>query len=265
MNNERYRILLIEDDKLDQLAFTQMVKDKKLPYDCVTARSVSQAHNILGTREFDVIIADYSLGDGTAFDIMDSAGGTPVIFVTGAGNEEVAVKAFRAGASDYLIKDHKRNYLKTLPITVENVVRHKKMEGELRLLSGAIMCTDECIYITDMEDRIIFVNRAFCETYGYKQEEVIGKYANILCRENPISVDARNIYKAVGSREVGFHHKRKDGSEFPVFLSRSVIKDENDKGIALVGISRDILKGTFIEEKIRSLNLKLKKDNQRMS
>lgn len=132
MNKKKLRILMVEDDALDQMAFMRLVEDQKLSYDCTIAGSVSEVRHILSSKTFDIIIADYLLGDGTAFDIIDSAKDTPIIFITGAGNEEVAVKAWKAGAFDYLIKDYERNYLKVLPIRVENVVRHKKAEDKLK-------------------------------------------------------------------------------------------------------------------------------------
>ena len=132
MNRKKLRILMVEDDALDQMAFMRLVEDQKLSYDCTIAGSVSEVRHILSSKTFDIIIADYLLGDGTAFDIIDSAKDTPIIFITGAGNEEVAVKAWKAGAFDYLIKDYERNYLKVLPIRVENVVRHKKAEDKLK-------------------------------------------------------------------------------------------------------------------------------------
>ena len=128
MDNTRYKVLLIEDDEIDQMAFKRLVENEKLPYDCKIAGSVSEAQSILGSERFDVVIADYSLGDGTAFDILDWVKNTPIIFVTGAGDEGIAIKSWKAGACDYLIKDFKRNYLKTLPITVENAIKHKQME-----------------------------------------------------------------------------------------------------------------------------------------
>ncbi len=38
----------------------------------------------------------------------------------------------KAGAYDYLVKDPEGNYLKTLPVTVENAIRRKRAEEELR-------------------------------------------------------------------------------------------------------------------------------------
>jgi len=132
MENTRYKVLLVEDDRLDQMAFKKLVETKELPYDCAIAGSVSEAKSILGSEQFDIIVADHLLGDGTAFDIFEAAKDTPVIFVTGAGDEEVAVEAWKAGAYDYLIKDRERNYLKVLPVRVDNVVKHKRTEEKLK-------------------------------------------------------------------------------------------------------------------------------------
>jgi len=262
MGKARYKILLIEDDRLDQKAFMRLVKEKELPYDCTQADSVSQAQSILESERFDVLVCDYSLGDGTALDILDLVKDTPVIIVTGAGDEEVAVKAWKAGAYDYLIKDLERNYLKTVPITIENAVGHKETKERAQLLSAAIMSTDDSVYITDMDDKIIFVNRAFCETYGYEEQEVIGEDSNILYRGISPKTDSRNIFQAFSGREVGSYHTRKDGSEFPVSLSRSIIKDGNGNEIALVGVARDVGERILIEDKIRTINQKLSQGNR---
>jgi len=256
MENTRYKILLVEDDKLDQMAFKRLVKEAELPYDCTIAGSASEAQSILGSGQFDVVIADYALGDGTAFDILDWVKDTPIIFVTGAGDEGITLKAWKAGAYDYLIKDHERNYLKALPITVENVVKHKRTEAKLQLLSGAIMSTDDSVYIADRENKIIFVNKAFCETYQYKKEDVIGKDSNILWIGKAQSKNTRSVFRITESTpEVGFYHKRKDDSVFPVSLSRSIIKDSSGNKVAVVGVVRDI--SARIDE-LRTANQRLK-------
>jgi PAS domain S-box-containing protein len=259
MEGAKYKILLIEDDELDQNAFKRMADEKRLPYNCTIAGSVAEAKKILSTTGFDIIIADYLLGDGTVFGVLDSVKNTPVIIITGAGDEEVAVQAWKAGTCDYMIKDHERNYLKAVPAAVENTIRHKKTEQRLRLLSAAILSTDESIYITDLENKITFVNKAFCETYGYTEQEIIGKDCNILWRENPLITDAKNIYHVVSGWEVGFLHRRKDGTEFPVSMSRSDVKDENGSEIARIVISRDISERMRVENELREANRNLQK------
>ena len=132
MDVKKINLLLIEDDKVDQMAFERCIKTKNLPYEYAIANSVAEATELLKDNGFDVIISDYMLGDGTSFELFDNFKDIPVIFTTGTGNEEIAVEAMKSGASDYLIKDPEGNYLKTLPSTVELALKRKQTEDELQ-------------------------------------------------------------------------------------------------------------------------------------
>lgn len=129
------QLLLIEDDVADQIAFKRLFWDEDAPYEYTLVESVSEAKQVLEKRAFDVIVTDYLLGDGTGFDILNLNLDTPIIVTTGGGSEEVAVKAMKAGAHDYLIKDPDRNYLKILPLTIEKALRVKNTEERYRILN----------------------------------------------------------------------------------------------------------------------------------
>jgi PAS domain-containing protein len=107
------------------------------------------------------------------FDIFETVTDTPVIIVTGSGNEEVAVRAMKAGAFDYIVRDHKLNYLKVLPLTIENAIRRKRAEERLLLLESAFTNANDAIIILEAEPRehrgrsILYVNEAFTEMTGY--------------------------------------------------------------------------------------------------
>ena len=47
----------------------------------------------------------------------------PLVLLTGAGTEHLAVEALKAGVDDYLIKDPNRGYLDLLPVVLPDVVR----------------------------------------------------------------------------------------------------------------------------------------------
>jgi DNA-binding response OmpR family regulator len=120
-------VLLVEDDAIDQLAFKRSVREQGSPYEYEVAGSVAEARDLLSRNRYDAVITDYALGDGTAFDVIELARGIPLVFTTGAGDEEVAVRAMKSGADDYLVKDHERAYLKKLPLTIEG---HTSSEGK---------------------------------------------------------------------------------------------------------------------------------------
>jgi PAS domain S-box-containing protein len=242
--NPPYRVLLVEDDRVDQIVFRKFVRDTGLSYDCTIVGSVLEAQEVLRwSTPFDIAICDCWLGDGTAFDILDLVKGAPVILVTGAGGEEIAVRAWKAGAYDYLVKDVHGDYLKALAITVQNAIQYQRARRELELLSGAIMSTEDCIYITDLHGKILFVNHAFCRTYGYTRPQILGKDSSLLWtggHSDPHTGCVLGMQTAGGGSIVGFYHERQGGARFPVSLSRSIIKDSDGNDVAVVGIARDL-------------------------
>lgn len=226
------KILLVEDDKADQMAFERFVKREGLPYDYVVAGSVAEAKKILGTDQFDAVLIEHLLGDGTAFDLSNLIADTPIVIVTGSGDEAIAVEAMKAGALDYLTKDPEGNYLKILPATVENAIRRKRIEAELRqyrehleelvaertaeltqaneqlmveiserkqaeerlkLLFSAVEQSTEGIAVSDLAGNLLFVNRAFATLHGFTPEELAGQHLSICHTPEQLpSVEAAN-------------------------------------------------------------------------
>ena len=145
---ERLSLLVIEDNPVDQMAIERYLKQHS-DYSYAFSSSVQTALDVLRKQKFDVIISDYNLGDGNAFDILeflisdskdksDPLGeNLPIldqafIIVTGAGDEEIAVKAMKQGASDYLIKDVDLSFLAFLDITVKKSFKRIQIEKEIR-------------------------------------------------------------------------------------------------------------------------------------
>ncbi len=127
-----FQLLLVEDDQIDRLAFKRLMRQEHLPFQSTMAGSLAEAIRLIGERSFDVVISDYRLGDGTALELFPLLPETPVIVVTGGGDEEIAVQAMKAGAYDYLIKDHDRNYLKFLPVVARQAVVGRNAQSRLK-------------------------------------------------------------------------------------------------------------------------------------
>ena len=103
--DKRYKLLLVEDEETDRMAFQRFIRNNDRLCTADMAGSVEEARRFLSGKSYDVVITDHNLGDGTAFDLIPLVKDTPVVFATGAGNEEIASQALKAGASDYLVKD----------------------------------------------------------------------------------------------------------------------------------------------------------------
>ena len=116
-------------------------------------------------------------------------------------------------------------------------------EKTLFLLAQTLKCIKDAVTIADQDDRILYVNPAFTQIYGYTPEEVLGKDTAML--RSPLTDPdvAASILPATLERdgwEGELFNRRKDGSDFPIFLSTSVVRDDTGTQIALVGIVRDI-------------------------
>ncbi len=174
-----YNILLVEDDKVDQMAFVRFIKKEKIPYNYKVAGSIAEAKTELKGNQFDIVIVDYMLGDGTGLDILKMNLATPVIFMTGTGSEEVAVKAMKQGAADYLIKAPDQSHLKTLPVTVENTMKYQRATAESQknemLFLSLFEQSNDPIFIADFDGTILDVNKSACALLKFERDELLNK------------------------------------------------------------------------------------------
>ncbi len=123
-----------------------------------------------------------------------------------------------------------------------DVTERTEAAKQLHLLAYALTCTRDCFCLTDLDNTILFVNPAFCETYGYTEDELVGKNVEtIRSRTNPPEL-TRQILEATmaGSWNGELLNRRKDGVEFPVELWTSVVLDETGHPVGLAGIARDV-------------------------
>ena len=142
----------------------------------------------------------------------------------------------------------------TLSLSVfKDITERKRTEEEIKMLAFALRSINECVSITDIQDKIIFVNESFRKTYGYTDEELIGKNMLIVrSPNNPLEV-VREILPATlrGGWDGEILNRKKDGSEFPIALSTTIIRGKADEPIALIGVARDITERRSIEKAIR--------------
>ena len=191
-------LLLIENDQVDEMALTKAVAENALPYQITVARSVAEARQILATRSFDIILTDYSLADGTSFDLMKELAGQVVIFITGSGNEEIAAQALHLGAEDYLIKDPQRNYLKLLPYRVATALQQARMTQELRESEQRFRVMFEqaavgAAQIDTMTGRFVRVNQKHTNIIGYTVVEMLALDFQSLTYPDDLEADLANM------------------------------------------------------------------------
>lgn len=99
-------ILLVEDDTTFATILENFLKKKG--FDVMATYSVKSGIEALKTREFQLILLDYRLGDGVGLDVLDALHAQdkviPSVIMTSFNDVRTAVNAIRQGVFDYITK-----------------------------------------------------------------------------------------------------------------------------------------------------------------
>lgn len=141
-------------------------------------------------------------------------------------------------------------------VFIRDITEKRRHEEQIRLLADAVESTQELVSVADADFRLTFVNRAFQETYGYSAEEILGQTAARLYPPSQTEVCAAiNQETRHGGWQGETQHRRKDGTEFPVALSTSLIHSPSGEIVGFVGVARDISERKRIEKQNTAFSL----------
>jgi signal transduction histidine kinase len=133
---EPLRLLLVDDDEVDRLAVTRLLRRTHFDaavHECTDPASALAA---AGSGGFDCVLLDYNLPgiDGLSLlrELRARSETVPVIALTGQGGEEVAVELMKAGAADYINKNTLS--LERLERSLRYALALHRSEEERRLL-----------------------------------------------------------------------------------------------------------------------------------
>jgi PAS domain S-box-containing protein len=125
---------------------------------------------------------------------------------------------------------------------VRDITEQVQAERQSLLLARALQGTSEMITITDLSNRFIYANDSFLRAYGYTLEEILGRRPEILRPPRSASGAAEETFEQtlLHGWTGELINRRKDGSEFPIYLSTSKITDAGGVVYGLIGVARDI-------------------------
>jgi signal transduction histidine kinase/DNA-binding NarL/FixJ family response regulator len=163
MTDRPNRILLVEDNPGDARLLGEALKDiANYHFELQHVERLSQALERLRGEHFDVVLLDLSLPDGQGLDnlaqVRDAAPNVPILVLTGLDDEEMALRALRVGAQDYLVKGQADGssvvrairYARERKGTEEQIQRHLKRISALRDIDLAITSTLDLRTILDV-------------------------------------------------------------------------------------------------------------------
>lgn len=109
INIDQNITLLSVEDSGDDYELIRAIYDDHNQVELTRAGNIKEALQILQQQQFDLILLDYILPDGNGFDFLrrkaEAGLETPVVIITGQGDEMIASQFIKEGAYDYLAKD----------------------------------------------------------------------------------------------------------------------------------------------------------------
>lgn len=134
------RILYMEDDA--GLASLLKRRMRRQGYAVDIAPDGEIGLKMAADTYYDLLLVDYNLPVLSGLEIIRKltmrSDYPPLIMLTGAGNEALAVEAIQCGASNYVVKDNHGNYFEMLPTVIENALENKRLAVEKRKAQDAL-------------------------------------------------------------------------------------------------------------------------------
>lgn len=248
-------ILIVEDSPLHVAIIRNALEKEPLNSHLSIANSLEQARACLSRERPDAALVDLLLPDGNGMEFLrDTNQGAdfPVIIMTGAGDEQMAVETIKAGATDYIVKsvanmNNLSKIIKKAHHAWSYASRHRKSEAALREQGELFLlffnAAASAMVILSPEGRILRANPAFCGFMGYSGAELNDlTFENLIHCEKPAAQSegpASTFSWPPAPLRAEKHFLRKCGEIRRASIDLTPIVDGTNKPWCLMGLIQD--------------------------
>ncbi len=189
------RVLCVEDNPYDRALIRDALEREAEGFVMIEATDRTTFEKLFARGGFDVVLTDFNILGFEGLEVIrvvkERMPGIPVIVVTGTGSEEIAVKALKQGADDYVIKTAR--HIAQLPHTILQAldakftaVRLKEKEANLRAILESV---SDGIIVVDKQGVISYANRAAEKIFGASSEQLAGRiFGHPLTDVKPVEI-----------------------------------------------------------------------------
>lgn len=266
-------ILVVDDDPIDREVIIAILEDEER---CIcSVESGKQALEFLQLKKnVSLVLLDVQMPNLNGFETARRIRNRlqlrdlPILFLTATHSDDEFIKqGFGVGAQDYLTKpfnaellNNKVNLFMRLyrqqQALLKELKRRRKTEMELRLNSAVFEHSPEAVLITDAQNRVLNVNRAFLETTGYEREEIIGQTPRMMRSGRHGQEFYQRLWKQLnqtGRWSGEIWNRRKDGSIYPEWLNLVAVADELGEVRNYVAIYTDFSGHDRLQDRLHKL------------
>ena len=265
--DEALNILVVDDDAVDRMAAQRSLRASGLSVEVEEAGDGAAALRMLASNRFDCALLDYRLPDrdGLALlrEVRAAGMDTPVIMLTGQGDERVAVEMMKAGASDYLTKgrlttDHLaqsvRNAVRVhrAEMLAESAVdRLRESEGRFRMMADS---APVLLWLAGPDASAHYFNQGWLRFTGRALEQEVGEgwAQSVHPDDRPRTLEAyRKSFEVHQPFEAEYRLRRADG-EFRWVFCKAMPRFLPDGTFAgYIGSCIDINDRKYAEEQLK--------------
>lgn len=238
----KMRVLILEDLPTDAGLAEREVNRVSPGCEFLVVETRQGFEEALAKFEPDIVLSDYKLPQFDGMAALELARrhdpDLPFIIVTGSINEETAVECIKAGAWDYVIKEH----IRRLGPAFLNALEQKRLRRERRHAEENFRRSEE-LYRKLFEDHaavkltidpdtgaILDANHAAAKFYGWTREKLVTMHIQDISTLTPGEVKVE-MEKARALQRVHFEfrHRRADGTirDVSVFSSQIEAKGKD--------------------------------------
>ena len=244
MNNSPIKVLLVDDDEDDYILTRDWFDEFQVAgSELEWVSSYAKAREAIAQNRHDIYLVDYRLGEGDGLELLNEAilngCSAPIILLTGKGDREIDIEAMKGGAADYLEKSQMTAPL--LERSIRYAIERKQTEQKIREQAALLDIATDAIFVRDLDNRILFWNKAAERLYGCKKEEAIGKrIQDIWQTKNQLQLQqALNILMKNGSWEGELYQTTKYDKEI-IVESRWTLVPFDKKSQSILVVNTDI-------------------------
>ncbi|MBD2411113.1 hybrid sensor histidine kinase/response regulator [Nostoc calcicola FACHB-389] len=252
MDNSPIKVLFVDDDE-DDYILTRYWFSEFQAADCELqwVDNYEAARSAIASHQHDIYLVDYRLGPHNGLELLREAIAngcySPIILLTGQGDWEIDLEAMKAGAADYLEKSQLTAPL--LERSIRYAIERKQTEQKIREQAALLDVATDAIFVRDLDDKILFWNKAAEHLYAWKKEEAINKKTRVLWQEKQAFQvqEALSILMKNGSWEGELHQKTKSGKEIIVESRWTLVHEFSKKIQTILVVNTDITQKKQLE------------------
>ena len=250
MNEKQQKILAIDDTPANLALLGFALQDD---YVIQIATSGAKGLELAHEDPPDLVLLDIMMPNMDGYDACrlfkadPVLQNIPIIFVTALSEMNAEIQGLELGAADYLVKPFN---VEVARLRIRNLLEREQLRQELqrreteqRLAASVFAYSHDGIVITDAENRIIKVNRAFSRITGYQYEEVKGQNPRLLKSGRQSAEFYHEMWHALLNQDHWsgeIWNRNKNGEVYAALTSISAVRDERGNIHHFIGLFADI-------------------------